>query len=82
MSSLASLPNLFFKNRRSLGGASSAGCVKCLRVIEAKEIVSFTDRDETCLCPNCGHDTLLLDSQVPISEEFLRKANRYLFGRN
>lgn len=83
MSSMASLPNLFFKNRKFLSGSSSAGCVKCLQVMEARDVVSFTDNDETCLCPRCGHDTLLLSSmQVNINEEYLKKANGYLFARN
>jgi len=83
MINLAQLPNLFFKNRKFLDSSTIAGCVKCCLTIQSKEIISFTDKEQTCICPKCGHDTIIFDNmEFAINENSLKKANNYLFKKN
>ena len=82
MINLAQVPNLFFKNRKFLEGSTLAGCVKCRKSFQPKDIVSFTDKEQTCICPQCGHDTLIFDNmQITINEDYLNKAHNYLFKK-
>lgn len=74
------LMNLAFKNRRLVQQSTSAGCLFCCKIFESKDVVAFTDADQTCLCPNCGTDTVLGDmGGYAINEENLKKANQYWF---
>ena len=79
---IAQLPVIFYKNKKYLAGAFDAACIKCENKIALKEIVSFTDNNETCLCPLCGHDTLVFDtSGFVLNKENIEKAHRILFTK-
>lgn len=83
MISIAQLPFLFYKNRRLMENSKNGGCVKCLEIINNSEIVAFTDKEQTCICPKCGHDTLIFENNgYEITKEGLQKANKLLFKKN
>lgn len=83
MINIAQLPFMFYKNRRLMENSKTAGCVKCLEIFKNEEIVSFTDKEQTCVCPKCGHDTLIFENNgYDINKESLQKANKMLFQKN
>ena len=62
------------------------GCFYCLKIFSPQEIEDWlifdndADRFGTALCPYCGIDSVLGESSgYPITEEFLKKMNKYWF---
>jgi hypothetical protein len=82
MTSVAQLPMLIYKNRRLLESSKIAGCLKCCEIIQINEINSYTDDNQTCICPKCGHDTIICDQTgYEITSQSLMNANKYIFKK-
>ncbi|MCG9894264.1 MAG: hypothetical protein MH204_02155 [Fimbriimonadaceae bacterium] len=58
------------------------GCFRCRRIFPPEAIESWTDDEETALCPHCGVDSVLGSaSGFPITPDFLGRMKRHWFGR-
>lgn len=70
-----------FKNMASLKKDQLCGCFDCLktfRASEIKEVIPERGGGKTACCPYCGMDAVLGESSgFPITEEFLKKMNKY-----
>lgn len=65
-------------NRNAFETATVCGCFECCHLIDPKDIVEW-DADETAVCPICGNDSIITDSQgYNLTEEFLQRLNQYL----
>jgi hypothetical protein len=68
---------LAMRNKTSLSFVEKAGCYYCMKIIEVKDIVEYTDQGETALCPNCKIDAIIPDGNLTI--EHLKEINNYWF---
>ena len=67
-------------NRQKLSQASVCGCFYCLRIYDPKEIVWESDEDNTAMCPYCGIDAVIAESQsLPVTKAFLKKMREFWF---
>lgn len=65
------------KNRSKITSSGVAGCLYCLQIWPAEEVVrSLYDDPESCECPGCWLDTLV---PGPITKDFLVEANKFLY---
>lgn len=65
-------------NRDAFDTATICGCFECCCIIDPKDIVEW-DFEESAICPICGTDSIIMDSQgYSITEDFLRRLNDYL----
>ena len=70
-------------NRQKLSQASVCGCFYCLRIFDPKEIVWEIDDDNTAMCPHCGIDSVIAESDtLPITKAFLKKMREYWFSES
>ena len=62
--------------------SNRAGCFHCLCVFNVEEIREWTDNDRTALCPVCGSDSVLSDSedQLCVNLEFLSDMKKKFFS--
>jgi hypothetical protein len=53
----------------------------CLKIYDAKQIINWTDEEETALCFNCGVDSVVGDSTgFPVEDhDFLKKMHSRYF---
>lgn len=63
------------KNRKILEQHDQCGCYSCLKVFETKLIQSWTDQNQTALCPFCHIDAIVSNPDI----EYLKKAKEYWF---
>jgi hypothetical protein len=64
-----------FKNRKLLADYKEVGCYYCLSIFKPEEIVAYTDKDETAICPRCN-----IDSVIPTTDEkILKTCHEYWF---
>jgi len=67
-------------NRQKLMHAQVCGCFFCLRVFDPKEITWVDDADDTAMCPYCGIDAVIGESEnLPITKQFLKSMREYWF---
>lgn len=65
-------------NRDAFNTATICGCFECCNLIDPKDIVEW-DFEESAVCPICGNDSIIMDSQgYNITEDFLQRLNDYL----
>lgn len=50
-------PKLAFKNKTQL--QDDCSCYYCLKNFKKNEIINYTDKGETALCPYCNIDAVL-----------------------
>lgn len=67
-------PMLAMHNRKIVLGKEEVGCYSCLETFDPKEITGWTDKKETALCPKCG-----IDSVVPETDKVLLESGRNLW---
>ncbi len=69
-------------NEADIHYSRKCGCFFCLRVFDSGEVHDWlNDSDgKTALCPYCGVDSVLPDSKVDLTKEFLEKMNKVWFG--
>ncbi len=68
-------------NRALLRQDQVCGCFCCLKIFRSKEIVQWIPEGTgTAMCPYCGTDAVIGErSGYPITEDFLKKMQRYWF---
>lgn len=73
-----------FKNMALLKKDQLCGCFYCLKIFrssEIKEVIPERDGGKTAVCPYCDIDSVIGESSgFPLTEEFLKKMNKYWFG--
>lgn len=71
-----------FKNFEAVRQSKMCGCFSCKKIFNANKVIDFvTERDgqKTALCPYCGIDSVIQDSNIQITPELLNKMNREWF---
>ncbi len=73
-----------FKNRQDIEKSKQCGCYYCLKQFSSTQIKQWLDEDEkgigqTAVCPFCWIDSVVGDSEVVITEEFLEEMREYWF---
>ena len=71
-----------FKNFEEIKRSKKCGCFYCQKIFDADEVVDFATEDDgqkTALCPYCGIDSVIQDSNVEITSELLEKMNTEWF---
>ena len=75
MTGIYQFPHLAIKNRQLVSFGTKAGCFHCLKIFESKEINTYTDNNQTALCPYCQVDSVVADNcGFELNEEILKKA--------
>ena len=69
-----------FNNRTAIGKAGSGGCYHCLSFFSSEQIVSWTDDGQTAICPCCGIDSVVAQTDPPITMEQLQVLHQEAFG--
>lgn len=55
-------------------------CFSCMQSFSPNQIVEWTDKDMTALCPHCKMDAVLPDyNGTPINRETLVEMNQYTY---
>lgn len=62
--------------------SDKCGCFFCLKTFRARDVVNWLDDSDgkTAVCPYCGVDSVLPDSKVELSKDFLEKMYEVWFG--
>ena len=72
-----------FKNFEDIKRSKKCGCYNCKKIFQATEIdewvIEKDDGQKTALCPYCGIDSVIQDSNVEITPELLEKMNTEWF---
>ena len=77
---IAQLPTIAFKNKNLVEQSKIAGCMYCVKIFPSNEIKSYTDNQQTCICPHCNVDAVIGDNcGYEINEKSLQAANSYWF---
>ncbi len=80
-SRLPAAHKLCTRNREALIGSKRAGCFYCLSIFAPSEIEEWLLREGTALCPRCGIDSVLPETdEYPLDEAFLREMQAFWFG--
>ncbi len=67
-------------NRAQLDNSTLCGCFYCLKIFDPKLIVEWCDNNQITICPYCGIDSIIYDSQFyPVSNDFLKQMKDYWF---
>ena len=70
-------------NKQQIMSSNKCGCFFCKKVFDSGLVSGSYINDkngETAICPFCGVDSLLPDSQVELSDELLEDMYRVWFG--
>jgi len=60
--------------------SQQCGCYSCKATFSPEQIMEWTDKNMTALCPHCKMDAVLPDyNGTPIDQETLEAVNRYAF---
>lgn len=61
--------------------ANKCGCFYCLSIFPSSEVTEFWDSQKTAVCPKCGIDSLLFDSQdILLTETLLRQMQTFAWN--
>ncbi len=63
------------KNRKLLETTKECGCYSCLEVFDPKLIQQWTDQSQTAICPFCGIDSIIIETDKKV----LEAAKKYWF---
>lgn len=66
-------------NRKEIETSKLCGCYYCLDIFFSREILEWCDKGETALCPKCGIDSVIGDTDVIITEQLLKKMKKHWF---
>lgn len=80
MNDIKTAPMSAIKNRKEIEQSPRCGCFKCLAIMETKDVVNWTDKGQTAICPLCNHDSLLPESYGDLNEQSLLAIRTYWFG--
>jgi|688.fasta_scaffold20543_2 hypothetical protein len=76
---ISNLPKSAMRNRNSIENSKVCGCYHCKFIFQSTRIEDWTDQDATAICPNCGVDSVISDSQYVITLELLEEAQKHWF---
>lgn len=66
------------RNAKTLANSKKAGCFCCCAIFDSNKIKDFTDLGETALCPECGADAVLPETDLElIDEAYLHSVKAY-----
>ncbi len=75
---LAHLHKKSLKNRTDIENAKRCGCFYCLSIYPSHQVTEYWDNGETAVCPECGIDSVVCDSQdLLLTRKFLRTLRHY-----
>jgi rRNA maturation endonuclease Nob1 len=57
-------PSSAINNRKSLQLVDNVGCYHCITIFPSKDIRQYTDNGNTAICPHCGADCLITETDV------------------
>lgn len=66
------------ENKQELEKADKCGCFYCNKIYTPKEIVNWTDNQQTAVCPYCGVDSVIANP----NENDLQMLNKYYFNKD
>lgn len=73
-------PKYAMRNRVAIEESEACGCYYCLRVFSKHDIVEWTDKGETAICPHCAVDSVLAQSHgIALDEPTLKEIHDYWF---
>lgn len=79
------LESLPIGNKNKIENSLNVACVYCGELFSSKNIINFTkesDGSETAICPFCGVDSIITDSELELTEENLQKYRNIFFGND
>jgi len=69
------------RHRLEIEASPRCGCFFCFRTFAPTEIKTWTDANQTALCPKCGVDSVLGSaSNHRLDDAFLRGMHQQFFG--
>ena len=67
-------------HRAALAQRDACGCFYCQRIYDPAEITEWVDDGKTALCPHCGIDAVVYETEYcPLTEEFLGEMHKHWF---
>ena len=68
-------------HRDELIASEKCGCFYCCSIFNVNEIIVWTDKKDTAICPHCEVDSVIGSaSGFPITQEFLKEMQQHYFG--
>ncbi|WP_202410247.1 hypothetical protein [Pseudomaricurvus sp. HS19] len=78
---LSALHKQSLRNRKHQSTAHQCGCFFCLSIFDASRVTQFWDDETTAVCPLCGIDSVIYDSQVEsLTPGLLQALKRYAWN--
>jgi hypothetical protein len=67
-------------HRSELMDSDICGCFYCISTFPVSEIETWTDNDQTAICPKCGIDSVIGSaSGYPVDSSFLKRMHDHWF---
>lgn len=69
-------------NHKSLSKAKKCGCFYCCTIFNPAEIVEWVEQDDSAVCPHCGIDSVIPESETgeyELTEELLKEMYKVWF---
>ena len=80
MTGITQFPLLAMKNKNIVKQSQKAGCFHCLNIFDTTEIKSYTDNNQTVICPKCGIDSVVGDMcGFELNEQILKNAHQFWY---
>jgi hypothetical protein len=72
-----------YKNKDSVKNSKKCGCFNCCQTFDSSKVTKFTsDEEHSAICPLCGHDTVLPDFDVKLSDNLLNDMYEEYIGED
>lgn len=69
-------------NKACLTKADTCGCFYCQKIFNPEEIKKWTDNGKTAICPHCGVDSIIAETnEIKITPELLEELNKKYFKK-
>jgi len=80
MIDVLSLGKLSMRNKEALKKSRKCSCYYCGKTYSPKQIKEYCDKGQTAICPKCGIDSVIGDSQGKITKELLEAGYDHWFN--
>lgn len=82
MSDIFTLHKLSINNKRIIEVSKNCGCFHCLKIFNSSEIKKWVidSKDYTAICPYCGIDSVIGDSNLKLNKRMLKEMNTFFFS--
>jgi hypothetical protein len=75
-------PMMAWKNRKAMLESALCGCYQCLAIMSTEDIEEWTDYGMTAMCPKCGCDCLIPQSNsIPMDEGSMKELKDHWLSR-